>query len=57
MADEKGTIQTARTGHQQTAPWFTNMNKQHELILKHMKELGFYKIQLKPIIEKCPDFN
>ena len=49
---EKGTVQYTHNGYGQTAPWFTNRNKLRDLIIKHWKELGFYKDPLKVIPEK-----
>ena len=45
---KRGTTQVANSGYEQSAPWFTNMNKQHELIIKHSAALGFYKKEIKP---------
>ena len=54
---EKGTVQYTHNGYGQSAPWFTNRNKLRDLIIKHLKELGFYKDPLKVIPEKPKDEN
>lgn len=42
---KNGTTQVANSGYRQVSPEFSNMNKVYELILKHSKELGFYKVE------------
>ena len=46
---KEGTTQTANSGYVQTAPWFTNLVKIRETILKQKQHLGFRDIKEKKL--------